>query len=178
MSLFYIILFNIIFHINFWKIYSDDNIIKSFNDLTYPKVKILDNGYILFVTYEGIFSYNSDLSTREFSYSLTESQKFSTDFLEMKNNLNQVGISQFSAEEGGNKYVIIYANNFIYVLSEKGEKLFLKELENKIEIDYPINLMAHKYYDGNYYFVISYNEGSEEITFDYYKITINQKKLN
>ena len=107
-------LINIIFIIFLVKINSNDDIIQSFNGLTYPKVKILDNGYILLVTYEGIYSYNSDLSTREYSYTFDESQKFEVIEYYMKNNLNQVGISQFSAEEGGNKYVIIYANNFIY----------------------------------------------------------------
>ena len=168
---------NSIIIILFVKIISDDDVIKSFNDLTYSKVKKLDNGYILFVTYEGIYSYNSDLSTREYSYNFTESQKFDIDEHHMKNNLNQVGISQFSAEEGGNKYIIIYANNFIYVFSEKGEKLFLNELENKIEIDYPVNLMTYKYYDDNYYFVISYNVGDDGIIFNYYKVIINQEKI-
>ena len=177
MSLFYITLFSIIFHINFWKIYSDDDAIKLFSDLTYPKVKILDNGYILFVTYEGIYSYNSDLSNQEYSFTFNESQKFSTNEYYMKNNLNQVGISQFSAEEGGNKYVIIYANNFIYILSEKGEILFYKELENKIEVDYPVSLMPCKYYDGSYYFVISYNIANDGVYFNYYKTDINQPKI-
>ena len=176
-----IILINIIFIIFLVKINSDNDVIKEFNDLTFPKVKALDNGYILFVTLQGIYSYNSNLLNPEFSYNFTDSQKFSYDEHKMRNNLNQVGICQFSAEEGGNKYVIIYANNFIYILSEKGEKIFFKELEDEIEVDYPVNLMPNKYYDGSYYFVITYNTRHPQhggiINMNYYKIAINQEKI-
>ena len=82
------------------KIKSNDDIIKSFDELTYPKLKVLDNGNVLFVTYEGIFSYNSDLSIQCYSYNFSEAQKFIAQESIMKNTLNQVGISQFSDEEG------------------------------------------------------------------------------
>ena len=174
-------LINIIFIIFLVKINSDNDVIREFNYITFPKVKILDNGYILFVTYQGIYSYNSNLLNPEYYYNFTDSQKFSYDEHKMKNNLNQVGICQFSDAEGGNKYVIIYANNFIYFLSEKGEKIFENELEDKIEVDYPLNLMPYKYYNGGYYFVITYNTKHPEhegiINMNYYKITINQEKI-
>ena len=153
-----IILLNFIFNIILIKINSNDDIIKSFEELTYPKVKVLDNGKVLFVTYEGIFSYNSDLSIQYYSYHFSEDQKFLTQESTMKNTLNQVGISQFSGEEGGNKYVVVFAKNFIYCLSENGEVLFNKELTYKIEVDYPLSLMAFKYDNQEYYFVISFNE--------------------
>ena len=141
-----IILLIFIFNIIWVTINSNDELIKSFSELTFPKVKVLDNGNVLFVTYEGIFSYNSDLSIQLYAYNFSEIQKFSTEEFTMKNTLNQVGISQFSGEEGGDKYVIVYANNFIYCLSENGKVLFNKEIaHNKILVEYPMNLMAFKY---------------------------------
>ena len=174
-----IILLNFIFNNILVKINSNDDIIKSFEELTYPKVKVLDNGNVLFVTYEGIFSYNSDLSMLYYSYIFSEDQKFIIDESIMKNTLNQVGISQFSDDEGGSKYVVIYAKNFIYCLSENGEVLFYKELINKIEVEYPLNLMALKYNNNEYYFIISFNAIKQEnFYFYFFKIKINAQKID
>lgn len=70
------------------------------------------------VTAEGIFSFNPKLTKIEYSYNFTTSQKFSVETDDMKNTINKVEIAQFSDEDGGKEYVVIYANNYIYFLNE------------------------------------------------------------
>lgn len=113
-----IILYYFIFSLLLINIYSDDCLTHSFPDLSYPKSKTLFNGYHIMVTAEGIFSFNPKLTKIEYSYNFTTSQKFSVETDDMKNTINQVEIAQFSDEDGGKEYVVIYANNYIYFLNE------------------------------------------------------------
>ena len=154
------------------KVFSDDCLTNSFSGLTYPKAKTLSNGYHLMISAEGIFSLTPTLSKIVFSYYFTEEQKFSTDVRYMKNTINQVEISQFSGEEGEEKYILCLSNNYIYFLTPYGKVLFNKELTYKIDIDYKINLIAYKYFSNNYYFIIAYTNlvTNKTMFFYYYKI--------
>ena len=154
------------------KINSDDCLINSIPDLKYPKLKTLFNGYHIMVSVQGIFSINPGLTKIEYSYIFTESQKFTEDVDNVKNTINQVEISQFSNEEGGKEYVVIYASNYIYFLNEYGKLKFYQELEknNKINTDNSINLVAYKYKNGVYSFILEYNDVNI-IMFYYYIIT-------
>ena len=150
----------------------------SFQDLSSPKSKTLFNGYHLMVTSTGIFSLTPKLTQIANSYKFTESQKFSTDTDQMKNTINQVEISQFSTEDGGKEYIILYANNFIYFLSQYGKVQFFQELDadNQIVTGNSITLVAYKYYNGDYYFILGHNKESPNIQLYYYKI-INRNQL-
>ena len=163
-------------------VFSEDCLTHSFSDLNYPKALTLYNGYQLLVTSKGIYSFESDLSNIVFHYNFTEEQKFSTDITKFKNSINQVELAQFNGENGGKKYVICLANDIIYFINENGKNIFYKELENKVEVDYSITLVAYKYYLGDYYFVIAYNSidvnyyNIKVLTFFYYKI-INENEI-
>ena len=174
------ILFQFILYLLFLNVYNDDCMTHSFPDSTYPKAKTLDNGYQLMITAQGIFSFNPQLSKLEYSYIFTQSQKFSLNVYEMKKSINQIEISQFSDEEGGNKLVIIYINNYIYLLTEYGELKFYQELEKKIFTDFSITLVAYKYSNEIYYFIIGHNiinsSGTKCTLFYYYKI-INENQI-
>ncbi len=162
----------IIFSLIIIKINSDDYLINSFPDLKYAKSKTLFNGYQIMVSEQGIFSFNPELTKIEYSYNFTESQKFSVDIYQVKNTINQVEISQFSNEEGGKEYVVIYASNYIYFLNEYGNLKFYQELENnnRINTSNSITLVAYKYKNGVYSFILGYNNISN-LTFYYYTIT-------
>ena len=174
------LLFQFILYLLFLKVYNGDCMTHSFPDSTYPKAKTLDNGYQLMITAQGIFSFNPQLSKVEYSYIFTESQKFSLKIYEMQKIINQVEISQFSDEEGGKKLVIIHANNYIYLLTEYGELKFYQELEKKIFTEFSITLVAYKYSNGIYYFIIGHNimnsSGIKCVLFYYYKI-INENQI-
>ena len=157
------------------KVFAEDCLTHLFSDLNYPKALTLYNGYQLLVTSKGIYSFEPDLSNIVFHYNFTEEQKFSTDLTKFKNSINQVELAQFNGENGGKKYVICFANNIIYFINENGKIIFYKELENKMEVDYSITLVAYKYNSG-YYFVIGYNSidinsnNVKVVAFFYYKI--------
>lgn len=175
-----LLLFQLILYLIVFKVYSGDCITHSFIDVTYPKGKTLDNGYQLMISAEGIFSFDPQLSTVENAYFFTESQKFSLDVYNNNNTINQVEISQFSDEEGGKKLVVIYAKNYVYILTEYGELMFFQELENKVNTKYSITLVAYKYLNGIYYFIIGHNiinsSNTKSSFFYYYKI-INQNQI-
>ena len=154
-----IILYYFIFSLLLINIYSDDCLTHSFPDLSYPKSKTLFNGYHIMVTAEGIFSFNPKLTKIEYSYNFTTSQKFSVETDDMKNTINQVEISQFSDEDGGKEYVVIYANNYIYFLNEYGNLKFSQKIEdaNKIDTENSITLVAFQYKNGVYSFILAYN---------------------
>ena len=165
------------------KVLADDNCLThSFTDLNYPKALTLYNGYQLLVTSKGIYCFDPDLSNIVFHYNFTEEQKFSTDINTFKNSINQVKLAQFNGENGGKKYVICLANNIIYFINETGKIIFFQELENKVEVNYSISLVAYKYFSGIYYFVITYNSidfnynNVKVVTFFYYKI-INENEI-
>ena len=158
---------------------AEDCLTHSLSDLNYPKALTLYNGYQLLVTSKGIYSFEPDLSNIVFHYNFTEEQKFSTDITNFKNSINQVELAQFNGENGGKKYVICLANNIIYFINETGEIIFYKELENKVEVDYSITLVAYKYNSG-YYLVISYNnidtDFNTKVQVFYYKI-VNENNI-
>ena len=175
-----LLLFEFILYLIIFKVYSDDCVTHSFIDVTYPKGKTLDNGYQIMITAQGIFSFDPELSTVEYAYFFTESQKFSLDVYNMNNTINQVEISQFSDEEGGQKLVVLYAKNYVYIMTEFGELMFFQELENKVNTKYTITLVAYKYLNGIYYFIIGhniFNSSNVKCSFFYYYKIINQNQI-
>ena len=157
-----------------FKIYYNDCISHSFEDLNYPKGFTLENGYQLMVTSKGIYSFYPGLTKIKYSYNFTNEQMMSTDLDSMADTINQIEISQFDGEEGGKKYVICLANDYIYFMNEEGKILHYQKISNLIA-DYSIKLIAYKYYENDYYFIIAFNYQIEEnnrnvIAFRYYKI--------
>ena len=175
-----IIIITIISYIIIKIAYCDDCLTNSYQDLTFAKAKTLSNGYHLLISAEGIYSFKPHLSKIVFSYNFTESQKFSTEIHSFENTINQVEISQFPNDEGGENYTLCLVNNSIYFLTQFGKVIFYQELTYKIEVESPINLIPFKYSDNSYYFVIAHNYGNQDSTikkiyFYYYKITQEQK---
>ena len=155
------------------KIYSDDDcLVYSLSGYNYPKAKTLENGYHLVISTKGINAFDPGLSKISSSYTFTEEQVFSTDIYQMNNTINQVEISQFSNDEGGKNYVICIATNFIYFMNEKGTIIFVQDLPIKIYINYSISLVAYRYINNYYYFIIAHIslDSSTNLKFFYYKI--------
>ena len=155
------------------QIYSDDDcLVYSLSGYNFPKAKTLENGYHLVISDKGVNAFFPGLSKISSSYTFTEEQVFSTNIYQMNNTINQVDISQFSNEEGGKNYVICLATNFIYFMNEKGTIIFVQDLPIKIYIDYSITLVAYKYINNYYYFIIAHIslDSSTNLKFFYYKI--------
>ena len=104
-----------------FNLYYNDSICQSFLDLNYPKGFTLESGYQLMVTNKGIYSFYPGLSSIKYYYNFTEEQKLSFDLYTMPDTVNQIEISQFSGEEGGKRYVICLAKDFLYFMDEKGQ---------------------------------------------------------
>ena len=123
------------------------------------------------INIKGIYSFDSKLSTMTYSYNFTSNQIPFDNIDKAKDFINFGDISQFSGDEDENKYVLIYINNIVYVLTEKGKVLFFQSLSNKLG-DFPISLVAYKYDNNTYYFVLGYNNIQvSDLCFYYYKIT-------
>ena len=175
-----VIIIYFIININLKRVYCDECLTHSYSELTFPKAKTLSNGFHLLISYEGIYSFSPHLSKIIFSYNFTESQKFSKLIYDMKNTINQVEISEFLNDEGGENYILCLINNTIYFLTQFGKVIFNQELTYKIEVGYPISLVAYKYTDNILYFVIGHNyidSTNNVIIFYYYKIIINRNKI-
>ena len=152
-------------------------------DLSYVKALTLENGYILMVTKTGIFSFYPGLASFAYNYNFTDEQILNGGVDSMEDTINQVEISQFSNEEGGERYIICLAKKFIYFMDEKGALFFYRKLSDFGQNT--ISLTAYKYFNGTYYFIIAYNKDFDNkneyfISMNYYKIIVenNQYSIN
>ena len=163
-----------------FKICCNDSKCQSFLDLNYPKGLTLENGHQLLVTNKGIYSFYPGLSSIKYYYNFTEEQKITFNLYTMPDSVNQIEISQFSGEDGGKRYVICLAKDFLYFMDEKG-KIMHNEYIPDITAEYCLKLIAYKYYENDYYFIIAYNYFSNEdnrnaLALKYYKIIKNSNK--
>ena len=154
----------------FNKILSDNCIIDSFPGLQYLKSETLSNGHILMMSTTGIYSLNPSYSITEFehSYNFTEKQKLSD------NDIFNAQISQISSLDEGNNYVLCYAKNIIYVLTNKGEFLFYKDLDIPYENITYISLINYEYRYPFYNFFLIYITKDNQNCYDF----INNYRLN
>jgi len=160
----------ILFFFLFCQINSEDCITHSFPELNYLKSKTLINDYKLMITKIGIFSFDTKLSNIEYSYNYTGNQTIPEE--DSISYIYKSDISQFSGEDGEIQYVLCIINHFLYVLDEKGKVLFYQDLTMKIDLYKYYSLVAYKYYNGFYYFVLGYSTTvSTEITLFYFKIS-------
>ena len=163
-----------------FKLCYNDSKCQAFLDLNYPKGLTLENGYQLLVTNKGIYSFYPGLSSIKYYYNFTEEQKITFNLYTMPDSVNQIEISQFSGEDGGKRYVICLAKDFLYFMDEKG-KIMHNEYIPDITAEHCLKLIAYKYYENDYYFIIAYNYFSNEenrnaLALKYYKITKNSNK--
>ena len=150
-----IIIFILFYLLNFCC--NEDCITHSFPDLKYAKVLTLENGHQLMVTTTGIISFYPGLGTYSNTCTFTEDQKIVEGVDSMGNTINQVEIAQFSDEEGGKKYTLAIAKNYLYFMNEKGVLLFSQKLEN-FDTNSNISLKPYKNANGKYTFIIAYNK--------------------
>ena len=146
----------------------------TFPDLNYLKSKTLINEYKIMITKTGIFSFDPKLSTIENSYNYTGNQTIPEE--DSISYVYKSDISQFSGEDGEIQYVLCIINHFLYVLDEKGKVLFYQELTTSIDLFKYYSLVAYKYFDGFYYFILGYcSTTSLDLILLYFKIKIINK---
>ena len=155
-------------------------IIHSFPDLHYPKAFTLENGYHLIVTSTGIYTFYPKLSKFSSSYNFTEEQIISTNIYGFQNTINQNQISQFLDNEEGKEYIVCLVKSFLYFMDEKGKIILIEKLSN-INAKFILSLIAYKYNNGNYYFVLAYNfkdnVDNKYLGLYYYKIDYNKLEI-
>ena len=137
--------------------YNEVCITHSFPDLKYAKVLTLENGHQLMVSTTGIISFYPGLGTYSNTCTFTEDQKIEEGVDSMGNTINQVEIAQFSDEEGGKRYILAIAKNYLYFMNEKGVLFFSQKLEN-FDTNSNISLKPYKYANNKYTFIIAYNK--------------------
>ena len=156
------------------KVKSEDCVTHSYLDLNYIKAITLDNEYKVMVTNKGIYSFYPKLSTVAYSYNFTGSQALS-DF-ESLGYITNADLSQFSGEDGGNKYVLCIIKQTIYIKNEKGNLLFYQDISDDLQCYDALSLVAYKYLNNEYYFtlgsIVSY---SFSIKLVYFKITFTNE---
>ena len=157
------------------RILSDNCIIDTFPDLQYLKSETLLNGYILMMTTTGIYSFNPlySISEFEYSYNFTQKQNLSD------NDIFNAQISQFSNLDQGNDYVLCYAKNFIYVLTNKGKFLFYRNIDIPYENITYDSLIAFEYKYPFYSFFLVYTTIEGLYCYYYinnYRLTIQNEK--
>ena len=140
----------------------------SFYDLKYAKAITLENGYHLMITRTGIFTFYPSLASFSYSYNFTDDQIMEDSLNSMEGTMNQVEMSQFTNDEGGKRYVVCIANDYIYFMNEKGV-VFNNFKITDLDASYSISLQAYIYSNGNYYYIIAYNSGNY-LKIRYYKI--------
>ena len=153
----------------FFKINCEDCNTHSFPDLNYLKAMTLSNGYKIMITKTGIYSFYPKLSTIAYSYNYTDQQIIPDG--DSISYVYKAGISQYSGEDGENQYVLCIINHFLYVMNEKGKVLFSQNLYDDIGHDKYNSLVAYKYENEIYYFILGYKEeSSRQIHIIYFKI--------
>ena len=153
------------------KFYSNSECLShSFHELKYAKALTLKSGYHLMVSITGIFTFYPGLSSFANNYNFTNDQILENTLVSMKGTMNQIEISQFTDEEEGKRYIVCFANNYIYFLGEKGALINYFKISD-LDALYTISLVSYLYSNGNYYFVIAYNsENNNSLVLRYYKI--------
>ena len=169
-----IFLLEIILLLRLNKVNSQDCITHSYSELNYLKAITLDNEYKVIVTGKGIYSFYPKLSTVAYSYNFIGDQILSQS--ESHSFINNADLSQFSGEEGGNKYVLCIIKQTIYVLNEKGNLLFYQDISTDLQSYEVFTLVAYKYLDNEYFFTIGFTASYiNSLKLLYFKITFNNE---
>ena len=128
----------------------------------------------MLVTNKGIYSFYPKLSTIAYSYNFTGDQILSDD--ESSDFINNADLSQFSGEEGENKYVLCLIKQTIYVMNEKGNLLFYQDISDDLQSYEAFTLVAYKYLNNEYYFIIGFIVSySYSLNLLYFKITFSNE---
>ena len=168
----------------FGKVISEITIFQKIKFHYYPKVIRLSNGYTILMTWLGIYSFYPDVITEETYYIFSATLVPINSEEEGQNLIEHACISQFSGEDDENevRYLLILINKVLIVFSEKGYYLFYKDISSELISNNILSVVAYKYSNNNYFFVIGYTDiYSLNYLFSYYKISFdsnNSSQIN
>ena len=175
-SSFISILIELLFLSFYYPINSNDCETHSFPELNYPKAMTLSNEYKVMITMNGIYSFYPKLSTIAYSYNFTEEQKIPEE--DSISYVYKADISQFSGEDGENRYVLCLINHFLYIMDEKGKMIFSKNITSLIDKYKYYSLVPYKYSNNSYYFIIGYKmEGFQDLKIIYLKMLLEDNNI-
>ena len=133
----------------------------------FPHCIELNNGNILIVFKEGIFIYNSELSSKINNIS------YESDLSIGKNDLNLINLSKFN-----DGVIISIIKTYLYIFSSSGEYIYHINLSEDLQTAYYYSLVPHKIIGYNYYYAIIYMDSSNKLNISYYNVNINDKSNN
>ena len=139
-------------------------------ELEWMKCSTISNGIKICINEKGIYTYNSVLSKVLYSYNFTSL----TISITSNYDLASCEITEFKVKEKKNNIILCFVNKmYLFVLSYKGEFIFLSEFEPSIEAQSYFNFNLYNYDNLNnvYKYMISYINGYD-LNILYYSINI------
>ena len=139
-------------------------------EIEWMKCSTISNGIEVCINEKGIYTYNSVLSKILYSYnftSLTISIRSNSDLAFCK-------ITEFKVNDIKNNIILCFVNKmYLFVLSYKGEFIFLSKFEPSIEAQSNFNFKLYNYdsLKSEYKYIISYINGFD-LNILYYSINI------
>ena len=139
-------------------------------ELEWMKCSTISNGIKICINEKGIYTYNSVLSKILYSYNFTS--------LDISINSNYLlaycEITEFKVNEKKNNIILCFVNKiFLFVLSYKGEFIFLSKFESSFSSnsDFKFNLYNYDSLNSEYKYIISYINGYD-LNILYYSLNI------
>ena len=127
-------------------------------ELEWMKCSTISNGINICINEKGIYTYNSVLSKILYSYNFTSLNiSITTNYL-----LAYCEITEFKVNEKKNNIILCFVNNiYLFVLSYKGEFIFLSKFESSIHANSNFNFNLYNYdsLNSEYKYIISYIDG-------------------
>ena len=132
----------------------------------YPNCIELNNGNVLIIFAEGIYIYNSELSSE------ISNIPYESGFSIGENDLDYITISKFN-----DGIIISIIKTYLYIFSSSGEYIHHIDLSDDLQGASYYSLIPHKIIENNYYYAIIYIKSSK-LNIYYYYINISDKSNN
>jgi len=142
-------------------------------ELEWMKCSTISSGIKVCINEKGIYTYNSVLSQILYSYNFTSL----TISITSNYDLASCEITEFKVKEKKNNIILCFVNKkYLFVLSYKGEFIFLSEFEPSISAQsyFGFNLYNYDSLNNEYKYIISYINGFD-LNILYYSINFKIK---
>ena len=141
-------------------------------ELEWMKCSTISSGIKVCINEKGIYTYNSVLSKLLYTYNFTSLDiSITSNYI-----LASCEITEFKVKGEKSNIILCFVNQrFLFVLSYRGEFIFLSEFEPSIEAQSIFNFNLYNYdsLNNEYKYIISYNNGFD-LNILYYSINIKK----
>lgn len=139
-------------------------------EIEWMKCSTISNGIKVCINEKGIYTYNSVLSKILYSYNFTSL----TISIRTNSDLSFCEITEFKVNDIKNNIILCFVNKmYLFILSYKGEFIFLSKFEPSIEAQSNFNFKLYNYdsISSEYKYIISYIIGCD-LNILYYSINL------